>query len=133
MSNDEIRDLVKRVRAGLRITKVVATRSVKGKNGDTFVGFSAAWDTVQEDSGHDLLPTSDVDDSHNMGTMTMREAIVASCLLAREADLAAYRNAMAGGNISPQHCVDATAAIKSNYSKLIVEALSEGGPDKARE
>ncbi len=136
MSNDEIRELVKRVKAGLRVTKVVATRSVKGRGGDTFVGFSAAWNTVQEDGGQDLLPTSDdADESQSLGTMSLREAIVASCLLAREADLAAHRNAMAGGNISQQHCADATQAIKSNYAKLIVQALSDanGGGDKAKE
>lgn len=137
MSNDEIRELVKRVKAGLRVTKVVATRSVKGKGGDTYVGFSAAWNTVQEDGGHDLVHTGDEgDDSQSLGAMTIQEAIVASCLLAREADLAAHRNAMAGGNISQQYCMDATAAIKSNYAKLIVQALSDAngnGGDKAKE
>jgi hypothetical protein len=135
MSNDEIREMVKRVKAGLRITKVVATRSVKGTRGDTYVGFSAAWNTVQEDGGHDLVHTGEESDqAESLGSMTMQEAIVASCLLAREADLAAHRNAMAGGNISQQHCSDAIQAIKGNYAKLLVQALSEtNGGDKAKE
>lgn len=139
MSNDEIRELVKRVKANLRITKVVATRSVKGRNGDTYVGFSAAWNTVQEDGGQGLLHTGEEqEDTSGMGVMTMNEAIVASCLLAREADIAAHRNALAGGNISASHCNDAIAAIKSNYAKLIVQALGDAnghgnGGDKTKE
>lgn len=124
MSNNEIRDLIKRVKANLRVTKVVATRSVKGKYGDTYVGFSAAWNTVQEDGGHDLLSTGDeTDTAESMTAMTLQEALVASCLLAREADIAAHRNAMAGGNISPASCDAAVRAIKQNYSQLLVSVL----------
>jgi hypothetical protein len=127
MSNDEIRDLVKRVKANLRVTKVVATRSVKGKYGDTYVGFSAAWNTVQEDGGHDLLSTGDeTDASTTVTSMTLQEALVASCLLAREADIAAHRNAMAGGNISPASCDAAIRAIKQNYSQVLVSVLDSG-------
>lgn len=124
MSNDEIRDLVKRVKANLRVTKVVATRSVKGKYGDTYVGFSAAWNTVQEDGGHDLLSTGDDSDTATtMTAMTLQEALVASCLLAREADIAAHRNAAAGGNISPSSCDNAIRAIKQNYAQVLVAVL----------
>lgn len=134
MTSDEIRDLVKRVKDGMRITKVVCTRSVKGRNGDTYVGFSAAWDTVQEDGGQGLVHTSaDEDDAESLNAMTLREAVVASCLLAREVDIAAYRNAMAGGNISAQFAQDAIKSIKANYSKLLVDALSDmngNGKDK---
>jgi hypothetical protein len=135
MDNNEIRELVKRVKAGMRITKVVATRSIKGRGGDTYVGFSAAWNTVQEDGGHDLVHASAEEDAANsMGAMTLQEAVVASCLLAREADLAAHRNAMAGGIISQQHCIDATMVIKSNYAKLIVQVLGDAnGGDKDKE
>lgn len=124
MDNDELRALITRVKAGLKITKVVATRSVKGARGDTFAGFSAAWNSVQEDGGQDLVKAGeDTDDSQTLSGMTLQEAIVASCLLGREADMAAYRNAVAGGNISQDTANGALAAIKSNYSKMIVQAL----------
>lgn len=116
--------LVARVKAGLRVTKVVATRSVKGKYGDTFVGFSAAWNSVQEDGGQNLVNAGDdTDESKTLTGMTMEEAIVASCIVAREADIAAYRNAAAGGNVSKDQSDNAIAAIRSNYSKMIVQAL----------
>jgi hypothetical protein len=124
MSNDELRALVQRVKAGLKITKVVATRSVKGRAGDTFVGFSAAWNSVQEDGGQGLVEAGkEGEDANSLNGMTMQEALVASILLSREADTAAYRNAAAGGNISQAHADDAVAAIKSNYNRLLVSAL----------
>jgi hypothetical protein len=135
MSNDEIRELVKRVKAGLRITKVVATRSVKGQRGDSFAGFSAAWSTVQEDAGHDMVSAGDEGDAaESTGSMSLQEAIVASCLLGREADIAAHRNAMAGGNIGSKYAEDAIAGIKSNYAKIIARALTEhSGPSNGSE
>jgi hypothetical protein len=124
MSQDELKALVQRVRAGLKITKVVATRSVKGRGGDTFVGFSAAWNNVQEDGGQGLVAVGDEgDEAATLNGMTMQEALVASILLAREADTAAYRNAAAGGNIPQNHADAAIAAIRSNYSKMLVQAL----------
>lgn len=124
MGQDELRALVQRVKSGLKITKVVATRSVKGRGGDTFVGFSAAWDSVQEDGGQGVVSAMDDDEESQTATgMTMQEGIVASILLAREADIAAYRNASAGGNISQTHADAAIAAIRSNYSKMLVQAL----------
>lgn len=128
MSNDELRALVQRVKAGLRITKVVATRSVKGRGGDTFAGFSAAWNSVQEDGGQGLVSsTDDSEESQTLTGMTMQEGIVASILVAREADTAAYRNAAAGGNITQSHADAAIAAIRSNYSKMLVQALGNDG------
>lgn len=124
MDKAEMKALVARVKAGLRVTKVVATRSVKGKYGDTFVGFSAAWNSVQEDGGQNLVNAGDdADESKTLTGMTMEEAVVASCIIAREADIAAYRNAAAGGNISKDTSDNAIAAIRSNYSKMIVQAL----------
>lgn len=110
MSNEEeIRELVSRVQAGLRITKVVATRSVKGRLGETQAGFSGELALSEPESQ----------------SMTLREAIVANCLLAREADLAAMRNAIAGGNVSLEYGNDAIALIKANYGRLLVESLGE--------
>ena len=124
MSQDELKALVQRVKAGLKITKVVATRSVKGRGGDTFVGFSAAWNNVQEDGGRGLVAVGDEgDEAATLNGMTMQEALVASILLAREADTAAYRNAAAGGNIAQDHANDAINAIRSNYSKMLVQVL----------
>ena len=122
MTKSELKALVDRVKKGLVVTKVVATRSVKGTRGDTFVGFSAAWNSVQEDGGQGLV-TSLEEESQTVTAMTMEEAIVASIILAREADTAAYRNAAAGGNISPELATKAVTAIRANYNKALLQAF----------
>jgi len=103
MKDEEIRDLVKRVKSGLRIRSVTATRTVKGQFGETQAGFEGE------------LPES----------MTLSEAVVANCLLSREADLAAIRNAIAGGNVTLQYGSEALAMVKSGYAKLLVQVLEE--------
>lgn len=130
MTRDEMKAFVKNVRSKLRVTKVVATRSVKGKMGDTYVGFSAAWDSVQEDGGHGLVSTlGEGDEAHSISGMTLQEATVAACIVGREADLAAHNHALAGGNISPNYHQQAIAGIKTNYSKLILAALDGVEPN----
>jgi hypothetical protein len=104
--------LVRRVKANLRVSKIIATRTVRGPKGDTQAGFIAE------------LSTSEVDGEESM---TLREAIVANCLLAREADIAAYRNAVAGGNLSFEAGRDAIQSVKNSYAKVLAEALAEAG------
>lgn len=125
MTKTEIKALVKRVQAGLVINKVVATRSVKGQRGDSFAGFSASWRSTQEDGGHGVVSVMDEgDEAHSVTGMTMQEAVVASVLVAREADIAAYRNAGAGGNL-PKSVAESNISItKSNYSQMLVDVLS---------
>lgn len=109
MSSEEIKALVARVKANLRVTKIVAVRSVRGKMGDTQAGFTAE------------LPLSD----GGSESMSLREAVVATVLLGREADIAAYRNAVAGGNIPFDMGKEAIASVKGSYAKVIAEALDE--------
>lgn len=132
MDEQNMKDLLKRVKANLRVTKVVATRSVKGKHGDYFAGFAAGWDSVQDDpagAGKDLGVLV-ADDSVAANGMTIREARVAYYLVAMNADISAHEAAVASGGISAQHCSDAVKAIKANYGKLIRRALEsdEGSP-----
>lgn len=113
MPPEDTKALVQRVRKNLRVTKIIATRSVRGKMGDTQAGFVAE------------LPFTEGGGE----SMTLREAIVANCLLSREADIAAYRNAVAGGNLSLETGREAIASVKSSYAKVIAEALSEVGEE----
>lgn len=122
-----MRDLLMRVKANVRVTKVVATRSVKGKFGDYFAGFAAGWDSVQDEPagiGKDLEPLVS-DDSVATNGMTLKEARVAHYIVSMHADIAAHEAAMASGGISPQHCSDAVKAIKNNYGKLIRKSLKD--------
>jgi hypothetical protein len=129
----QMRELLGRVKSNVRVTKVVATRSVKGKFGDYFAGFAAGWESVQDEPagiGKDMeMVVSDSAASSN--GMTLKEARVAHYMVSMHADIAAHEAAMASGGISPQHCSDAVASIKSNYGKLIRKALKDEEPAKA--
>ncbi|MDB4278198.1 hypothetical protein N9917_01210 [Deltaproteobacteria bacterium] len=124
--NTKLKDMIKRVHAGIRVTKVTATRSVKGKGGDSFAGFSAAWDTVQDDvSGPGADSELTVSDAVvSASGMTLAEAKVAHYLCAMQADIAAHEAAMAGGGISPARCKDTIKGIKGNYARLIRNAVN---------
>ena len=120
------------VKRKLRVTKVVCTRSVKSRGGDHYVGFSAGWDTVQDDAGGaaDLAAAQDDEAQavHDSG-MTLREARLAAHVLGMQADIAAHDAAFAGGAITEEAHHRASRAIKANYSQLMTELFtkSEGG------
>ena len=120
-----IRARLRDIKKKIRITKVVCTRSVKGRGGDSYVGFSASWDTIQDDCTHDLENVGDIDEAQSLNAMTMKEALIASKIVAREADLAAYEHAVSGGSISSEHYQQAIRQIKANYDQLILEALKK--------
>jgi len=132
---DEAKAAICAVKNKLRITKVVCTRSVKGRGGDHYVGFSAAWDTIQDDAGGggDLMIAQDGDQiaADHQG-MTIKEAKVAGYILGMQADIAAHQHAVAGGNISADQCNGAIRAIKGNYSRLLADTFTEktGGDTK---
>ena len=125
MDNAELKALITRVKKGLSITKVVATRSVKTKRGDFFAGYAAAWNTVQDDAGG---PGADLDllmDTAEVAVsgMNLQEALVAHHLIAMQADIGAYRAARANGAISDSEMNDAVSSVKHNYGRMIREAL----------
>lgn len=123
MTDDEIKNTLRRIQSNIRVTKVVATRSVKGKGGDTYAGFSAAWNSVQDDAGGGIdALINDVVEAQ--GGMTLKEARVAHLMIAMQADLAAHDAALAGGNISNNYHREAAKAIKANYSRMIRETLA---------
>jgi len=129
MSNDELKALIKKVQSGIRVTKVVATRSVKTKKGDFFAGFAAAWDTVQDDAGGpgaDMDLVMDASEIAQSG-MSLKEAIVAHNMVAMQADIAAYRAARANGAMSSDEYEDAVRAVKNNYGMIIRDALTGNG------
>ena len=135
MSDDEkkeLRAIIQGVKNKLRITKVVCTRSVKGHSGDSYAGFSAAWDTVQDDAGGgaDMISAQDGDVQiavHSSG-MTLMESRLAAYILGMQADISAHDQAMAGGNITVDQRDNAVRSIKHNYAKLITQAL--GGEEE---
>jgi hypothetical protein len=132
MSKDEIKAVIARIRNSIVVTKVVATRSVKGRGGDSFVGFSAGWNSVQEDGGQGLVNVGGDDDAvKSVTALSLQDAVVAALIVGREADLAAHNHAFAGGNISADYHSQAVRGIKSNYSQLVLAAVTgrEGTED----
>lgn len=127
MTKDKMKDVLRRINEGTRITKVVATRSVKTGRGDFFAGFSGAWNSVQDDvsgPGADMgLSVDDADIATN--GLTLKEARIAHLLVAMQADLAAYDAAFANRAISDQQRKDAQKGIKNNYNLLIANLLGE--------
>lgn len=122
-------EAVKKVKQNLRIVKVTCTRSVKGRNGDTFVGFSAAWDSVQNDPGgmgvdHELI-TSDREIAPN--GFTLQEAKIAQYMLAMRVDIAAAESAVATNGISPEEGARLVNNAKANYQTLVNRAFPEAG------
>lgn len=125
MDEKEMAALLKKVRGNLRVTKVVATRSVKGPRGDHFAGFAANYNSVQDEPagmGKDLVEMVDTEGVSSNG-MTLKEAKVAYYLVARQTDIAAHESALANGSISAQQASDMIRAIKNNYGMLIRREL----------
>lgn len=120
-----IKTEVARIRGQMRITKIVATRSVKGTRGDSYAGFSAGWDTIQDDAGgmgSDLISAQDGEPS-TVGGLSLKDGKVAALLLGMQVDIAAHAQAMAGGNLSEENYESAVKVIRHNYTKLIADAI----------
>ena len=125
--NEKIKEAVERIKKRLRITKIVGTRSVKGKYGDNYTGYSAAWDSTQDDAGGavDLSGVHTDEELHQIGAqgLTLKEGRVAALILNMQADISDHDAAVAGSNIkAEQHQAD-IRGIRHNYTKLITELL----------
>jgi hypothetical protein len=119
-------EVLARIVKKIRITKVVATKSVKGRDGDSFAGFSAAWDSIQDDyggPGADLMSTSTEDQEQASQGMTLQEASVAMYVVQMNASMAALDAARANGSITKEYYADQKEAVKKNFQGLIQAAL----------
>lgn len=119
------------VKNGLRISKVVATRAVKTKNGDFFVGLSAAWDSTQEDAGGlgaDLIDAMGAGEQHQAVVqrgMTLKRSKIAGLVLGMQVDIQATTHALCGGAISEGEFNNAVKAIKRNYMMKLGEVTAQ--------
>lgn len=131
--SDQDKALIRKVQEKMRVTKVVCTRSIKSKNGDFFVGFSAAWDTVQEDAGGmgadlvDALGDGEAQAAAMTCGMPLKEAKVAALILGMQVDLQTQEHALAGGGITSAEFEVAQKAVRRNYTKLMMDALASSG------
>lgn len=120
-----------KIRPHVKVTKIVVTRSVKGPRGDSYVGFSAAWDTIQDDAGGmgaDLITPQDGDvPNANKNGLNLRDARLAALMLGMQVDTAAHAQALAGGNLSNSQYDEACKAIRENYTKLMADLIRQNG------
>lgn len=131
-SAEEIKDTLRRIKRGIRITKITCTRSVKGRNGDSFVGFSAAWQSVQDDNGGpgaDVQAETEDDAAYATQGLTLKEAKLARYMVGMEADLAALESALANGSITPNYFKDAVRGVKGNYDMLVLREMGAVSDD----
>lgn len=122
MSKADINAFLRRIQSKIRVTKVTATRAVKGARGDNFAGFTALWNSVENTS--DPVET---DEALPLGVMTMTEARVAHLLIAMHADVAAHDAALAGGNISEEFHTHTVNAIKARFAHMLSKVVREDG------
>jgi len=133
-SAEEIKAQLRRIKRGIRITKITCTRSVKGRNGDSFVGFSAAWQSVQDDNGGpgaDVQAETEDDNAYAAQGLTLKEAKLARYMVGMEADLAALESALANGSITPNYFKDAVRGVKNNYDMLVLREMG-AAPDEVK-
>jgi hypothetical protein len=131
----EIKERLRRIRDGLRITKITCTRSVKGRNGDSFVGFSAAWQSVQDDQGGmgaDVGAEPEDDVVYASQGIRLQDAKIARYMLSMECDVAALESAAANGSISPQMFQDSVRGVKENYNRLVLREMGVKTDGKSR-
>jgi len=104
MSSDRLAGLSQR----LRITKVTCRRTVKTPTGDTEVEYEAVIVPAEEGDGW---------------VSSLREAKVATHMLALQADIAAHEDALASGTIPEKFCRDQIQSVRTTYARLIQKDL----------
>jgi len=125
-TSEEIKSHLRKIRKGIRITKITTTRSVKGRGGDSFVGFSAAWQSVQDDHsgpGADVMADTEDDQVYASQGLSLKDAKLARYMLSMECDIAALESALANGSIAPDYFKDAVRGVKSNYDMLVLREM----------
>jgi len=131
-TKEEIRQRLTRIRDGIRITRITCTRAVKGRNGDSFVGFSASWQSIQDDRGGpgtDLLAEPEDERVLAQQGATIKDARIARYLLAIECDVAALESAVANGSITPGYFRDAVRSVRENYNGFILREMGVSRDD----
>ena len=103
-----------RIKDQMRITKVTATRCIKTKRGDHFVAFSSEWDSVRDDSEHDIV------EGTNSG-MSMKDATIALTILQFKADTSAIEAAFLGGDITESDKNYEVQNLRNRYAAKLKE------------
>ena len=123
---DEVREKLHQIRSGLKVTKITSSRSIKSRSGDSFVAFSAAYQSVQDDiSGPGAATASSPEEESVYAEqgLSLKDARIARLMLSMECDVGALESALANGSISPDYYRDAVRAVKQNYEDLVLKEM----------
>jgi hypothetical protein len=124
---EALRAEVAGLRKKLAITKITVTRSIKSPRGDVFVGFSSAFDTVQDDisgpgSDSELLVS---DSEVKQSALTLDEARMSHLVLSLEVNLAAAKTAFAEGFLSQDEYNNQIKSIRRRHTMMMVTLKKE--------
>ena len=126
ITREEAEKKLRRIRKGIRVTKITATRSIKGPRGDTFIGFSAAWQSIQDDfsgPGADVMPEPEDEAAYAEQGLSLSDAKLARYMLSMEVDLAALESALANHTIGLEFYEKSVVSVKQNYNALVHKAM----------
>ncbi len=122
-SKEEVLAKMAEIRSSLVITKITCTKTVKSRNGDCFVGFSAAYRTFQDDGVGDTHSSSTEDAVVAEQGLSLSDAKLARYALSMECDVAAYESALVNGGITPEFFRDIVRSIRNGYNQLILREM----------
>lgn len=114
---DSKKSRIHEIRQRIRVTKIVATRSVRGRTGDSFVGMCSTFDSVEPSSGLDMVPEELVQDPH--GGLSTLDARVAAILLGLEVDVAALKMSFGSGDLRGDLLDQRIQEVTANYNRLL--------------
>lgn len=123
LSKEEVLAKVNEIRSSIVVTKITCTKTVKSRNGDVFVGFSAAYRTFQDDGVGDTHSTEADDAVVAEQGLSLADAKLARYTLAMECDVAAYESALVNGGITPEYFRDMVRSVRNGYNQLILRAM----------
>jgi hypothetical protein len=118
----ELGETLRELRQRIRVTKLVATRSVKNRGGDHFIAYSAHFLSHQDD-GAELVPEADEIAQFAAQGLTLEEARPARLMLSMEADIGALEAALANGSVSEAYFNDAMRSIRNGYNVRIAKVM----------
>jgi hypothetical protein len=124
---DDKKALMRKIAAKMKVAKIVVTRSVKGRQGDSFVGWSVFSDSLQEDGagqGKDLTGLVEDDDIRRQG-VSLEQAQMMTFIAGRMVDDMAYQKAAAGGLISEAASQDSRMVLRRKYREILRRAVFE--------
>ena len=120
---ENLKDRIKKLRSQLSVTKITATRSLKGPQGEIFLGYSANFETCQLDATRGLL----METEHEVPAQakSLSEAKLASHLLAYDVDVGVLQHALASGTLSEDYVEEMLDHNRRRYTRLIAKELSK--------